>query len=201
MPPDLRQFAPATERNRDFILPILQRVLPAAGTVLEIGSGSGEHVTYFAAHLAHLTWQPSERHADALASIQAWIRHSGLTNVHPPCVLDATATPWPVDAATAVLAINVLHYSPWETTPALLAGAAHVLPADGVLYCYGPFRRDGRHTAPTNASFDEWLKSRDPRFGVRDLEAVQAQAQAAGLQLDEVIDMPANNFSLIFRHA
>lgn len=198
MTPDRRQFAPATARNRDFILAILRRVLPPRGTVLEIGSGTGEHAVYFAAQLAHLAWQPSDRDADALASIRAWIAHSGLPNLREPLALDVTATPWPLTEADAVVAINVLHYSPWESTPALLAGAACVLPAGGVLYCYGAYRRGGRHTAPSNAAFDAWLKDIDPRFGVRDLEAVEAEAAAHGLRLDEVVAMPANNFSLIF---
>lgn len=199
MPADLRQYAPATERNRDFILSILQRVLPERGTVLEIGSGSGEHAVYFAARLPHLTWQPSDRDPAALASIGAWTTHAALPNLQAPLLLDVAADPWPAERADAVLAINVLHYSPWASTPALLAGAARLLPPRGVLYCYGPYRRGGAHTAPSNAQFDLWLKARDPRFGVRDLEAVQEAAQAAGLALEEVIDMPANNLSLVFR--
>lgn len=198
---DARQFAPATLRNRDFILAVLQRVLPAQGTVLEIGSGGGEHAVYFAAALPGLSWQPSEADAAGLASIRAWIAHSGVSNVAAPVVLDATAADWPLASADAVLAINVLHYSPWETTPALLAGVARLLPPGGVLYCYGPYRREGAHTAPSNVEFDAWLKARDPRFGVRDLEAVAEVAATHGLLLEEVVDMPANNFSLVFRRA
>lgn len=201
MQADARQFAPATARNRDFILPILQRVLPPGGTVLEIGSGTGEHAVYFAERLPAHTWQPSDREPAALASISAWVGHSDAQNLRPPLALDVHAPHWPLAEAAAVVAINVIHYSPWEATPALLAGAARLLPTGGVLYCYGPYRRDGAHTAPSNAEFDLWLKSRNPRFGVRDLEAVQAEAEAAGLLLEEVIDMPANNFSLVFRRA
>ena len=196
---DRRQFAPATERNRHVILPVLQRVLPPAGTVLEIGSGTGEHAVFFARALPTLNWQPSEADAAALSSIRAWIDHAGASNVAPPLVLDATAALWPVERADALVCINVIHYSPWTSTPALLAGAARVLPPGGVLYCYGPYRRGGRHTAPSNEEFDMWLKSRDPRFGVRDLESVAAAAAACGLALDEVVDMPANNLSLVFR--
>ncbi|QDF99133.1 SAM-dependent methyltransferase [Azoarcus sp. DD4] len=196
---DARQFAPATARNREFILDVLRRVLPAAGTVLEIGSGSGEHAVYFGAALPALTWLPSEGNAAALDSIRAWIAHAGVANVAAPLLLDATAPSWPLARADALVAINVIHYSPWETTPALLAGAARLLPPGGVFYCYGPYRRHGAHTAPSNESFDQWLKERDPRFGVRDLEVVEAEAQACGLCLDEVIEMPANNFSLVFR--
>lgn len=198
MSPDRRQFAPATTRNRDFILDVLRRALPPRGTVLEIGSGTGEHAVHFAAQLAHLAWQPSDRDPDALASIHAWIAHSGLPNLREPLALDVTTTPWPVTQADAVVAINVLHYSPWESTPALFAGAERLLPAGGVLYCYGAYRRGGCHTAPSNAAFDAWLKDIDPCFGVRDLEAVEAEAAAHGLRLDEVVAMPANNFSLIF---
>lgn len=199
MSPDLRQFAPATERNRHFILPILQRVLPPAGTVLEIGSGSGQHAVFFAAALSQLQWQPSDADAVALASIRAWSAHAGTLNVAAPLLLDVDRAPWPLAQADALVAINVLHYAPWATTPALFAGAARVLPRGGVLYGYGPFRRGGRHTAPSNAEFDAWLKERDPRFGVRDLEGVEAEAAACGLLLDELIPMPANNFSLVFR--
>lgn len=201
MTPNARQFAPATARNRDFILPILQRVLPRRGTVLEIGSGTGEHAVYFAARRPGLTWQPSDRDAGALASISAWIAHGTAGKVLPPLALDVHARPWPLTRADAVVAINVIHYSPWESTPALLAGAADLLPADGVLFCYGPYRRGGAHTAASNAQFDLWLKERNPRFGVRDLEAVQAEAEAVGLRLDEIIDMPANNLSLVFHRS
>ncbi|HAF55597.1 MAG TPA: SAM-dependent methyltransferase [Thauera sp.] len=198
--PDRRQFSPSAARNRDPILTVLQRALPAAGLVLELGSGTGEHAVHFARHLPALRWQPSEAEPAALASIADWVAHSGQPNLLPPLCLDLAAKPWPVAAADAIVAINVLHYSPWETTPALFAGAAAVLPEDGVVVCYGPYRRGGVHTAPSNADFDEWLRSVDARFAVRDLEAVQAEAQRQGFVLEEVIDMPANNLSLIFRH-
>lgn len=199
MPPDLRRFAPATERNRDFILPILQRVLPQRGSVLEIGSGTGEHAVYFAARLPGLEWQPSEREPEALASIEAWIAHAGLDNVAPPVLLDVLAPVWPLSAADALVCINVIHYSPWDCTPALFAGAARLLPAGGPIYAYGPYRRDGAHTAPSNEAFDRLLKEIDPRFGVRDLETVADTAAAHGFRLEEVTEMPANNLSLVFR--
>ncbi|MBR0567324.1 DUF938 domain-containing protein [Azoarcus sp. L1K30] len=199
MPIDQRQFAPATARNRDFILPILQRVLPESGTILEIGSGSGEHAVFFAQSLAGLNWQPSDTHAEALNSIRAWIEYAGATNVAMPLLLDVGASAWPLAHADALVCINVIHYSPLESTTALLTGAARVLPPGGVLYCYGPYRRGGRHTSPSNEEFDAWLKQRDPRFGVRDMETVEDEAAACGLRLEEVIAMPANNFSLVFR--
>lgn len=198
---DQRQFAPATARNREFILPILQRVLPANGSVLEIGSGTGEHAVYFAQQLPNLNWQPSEMNADALPSIEAWIAHSAATNIAPPVVLDVNAEQWPIQRADALVCINVIHYSPWSTTQALFAGAANLLPAGGVIYCYGAYKRNGRHTAPSNDAFDAWLKNRDPSFGVRDLEAIEEIAVAQGFRLEEVIAMPSNNFSLIFRRA
>ena len=203
MTTDSRMHAPATERNREAILTVLKQVLPesAAAPVLEIGSGSGEHVVHFAQHLPTLQWQPSEATPDPLASIKAWIDHQGVSNVAPPVVLDVNASPWPIAQACAVLAINVIHYSPWETTTALLDGAAGLLPEGGVLYLYGPYMRDGAHTAPSNLAFDGWLKARNPAFGVRDLDTVVSLAQARGLALDRVVDMPANNLSVVFRRA
>lgn len=200
MPPaDRRQFSPSAARNREPILAVLRRVLPAAGLVLELGSGTGEHAVHCARHLPALRWQPSDADPAALASIEDWVAHAALPNLLPPLRLDLAAAPWPVAAADAIVAINVLHYSPWETTPALFAGAAAVLPEGGVVVCYGPYRRGGAHTAPSNADFDQWLRSVDPRFAVRDLEAVEAEAQRHGFGLAAVVDMPANNFSLVFR--
>lgn len=196
---DRRQFSPSAARNCAPILAVLQRVLPVEGLVLELGSGTGEHAVHFARHLPALRWQPSDADRAALASIADWVSHSGLPNLLPPLCFDLAATPWPVDVADAIVAINVLHYSPWASTPALFAAAAEVLPAGGVVYCYGPYRRGGAHTAPSNAAFDDWLRSIDSRFAVRDLEAVEAEARHRGFWLAEVVDMPANNLSLVFR--
>ncbi len=154
---------------------------------------------HFARHLPALCWQPSDADPAALASITDWVAHSGLPNLLAPVCFDLAATPWPVAAADAIVAINVLHYSPWESTPALFAGAAAVVPEGGVVVCYGPYRRGGAHTAPSNADFDEWLRSVDARFAVRDLEAVETEARRCGFGLEAVVDMPANNFSLVFR--
>jgi SAM-dependent methyltransferase len=194
-----RQFAPATARNREYILPVLQRVLPANGTVLEIGSGTGEHAVYFASKLPGLSWQPSEMYDAALSSIQAWVAYADLPNLSPPLALDVIEANWPITCADALVCINVIHYSPWTSTQALFAGAARVLSPSAVIYCYGAYKRGGEHTAPSNIEFDAWLKSRDPSFGVRDLKAVEAEANVNGFNLEEVIDMPANNFSLVFR--
>lgn len=195
---DLRRYAPATERNRQPILDVLQRTLPASGRALEIGSGTGEHAVFLAQALPDWTWMPSEGDAQMLPSIQAWIDHTGLSNVEPPRVIDVRAADWSVSPVDAIICCNVIHYSPWATTPALLDGAARLLRPGGVLYLYGPYRRHGAHTAPSNETFDEWLKQRDPEFGVRDLETVQAEAAARGLTAGPVIEMPANNLSVIF---
>lgn len=201
MTENTRRHAPATSRNRDPILQVLRDVLPASGRALEIGSGTGEHVVFFAQALPQWRWLPTEGDPDALPSIQAWIAHAGLANVDAPRLLDVTAPDWGIEPVDAILACNVIHYSPWPTTPALLDGAARLLRPGGVLYLYGPYRRAGAHTAPSNADFDVWLKQRNPAFGVRDLETVQAEAQARGLRPGPVVQMPANNLSVVFRAA
>ncbi|MEM5370351.1 DUF938 domain-containing protein [Paraburkholderia azotifigens] len=197
--PNLRQHAPAAERNREPILAVLERVLPATGTVLEIASGTGQHAIHFAAALPQLTWQPSDPGEDARASIAAWTAHSGLANVRAPLALDVRDASWGLDAADAIVCINMIHISPWESARALIGGAGRLLRAGGVLFLYGPYRRGGAHTAPSNAAFDAQLQSRDPAWGVRDMEDVVALADAAGFDLDETVEMPANNFSLVFR--
>jgi hypothetical protein len=198
IPIDPRRFAPATERNRGAILEVLRRVLPSVGTVLEIASGTGEHAVFFGRHLDHLTWQPTDIDAAARASIAAWTAEAGLTNVAAPLALDASQPNWPIGRAAAVLAINMVHISPWAATIGLLTGAARVLPAGGPLVLYGPYRRDGRHTAPSNEAFDQNLRRQDPAWGVRDLEAVVEAAEAAGFDHADTIGMPANNLILLF---
>lgn len=199
---DPRRHAPAALRNREPILDVLRRVLPASGSVLEIGSGSGEHVTYFAAELPGLIWQPSDLDAGNLASIAAYTAEAPLSNLRPPVSLDAASQPWPGAEPrdfAAVLCINVIHIAPWSVCQGLLAGAAATLRPSGLLILYGPFMRDGRHTAPSNAAFDRTLKARDPRFGVRDLGNLEADAGRHGFRLQDVVAMPANNLSVIFR--
>ena len=191
--------SPAVRRNREPILAVLRRVLPAHGTVLEIASGSGEHAVHFAAGLPELAWQPSEIDADALASISAHRMAARLPNLLPPLELDACSPRWPVGRADAVIAINLIHIAPWTAAEGLMAGAARVLPPAGVLYLYGAFKENGRHTAPSNAGFDASLRAYDPRWGVRDLGEVCALARRHGLDLAERIPMPANNLSVVFR--
>lgn len=196
---DAKRYAPATLRNRAAITAVLRELLPAQGTVLEIASGSGEHVVHFAGQFPDLNWQPSDPDPAALASIDAWAADSGLTNIAPPVALDASARQWPVKAVDAILCINMVHISPWSATKGLMAGASQHLLASAPLYIYGPFRRAGTPTAPSNEAFDESLHSRNPDWGLRDLETVTELAQQSGFALETVLEMPANNLSLIFR--
>lgn len=190
--------APAVARNREPILGVLRDALPADGLVLEIASGTGEHIIHFARALPGLEWQPSDPSAEARRSIAAWIAASGLPNVRQPLALDAASADWPVATADAILCINMVHISPWAATEGLMRGAGRLLGQGGLLFLYGPYRRDGRHTAPSNAAFDADLRAHDPQWGVRDLESVAAEGDANGLLLDRVVEMPANNLSLLF---
>jgi SAM-dependent methyltransferase len=196
---DARETAPSAERNKQPILEVLARVLPPRGLVLEIGSGTGQHVAHFAKALPALTFQPSEMDLERHASIEAWVAAGKLSNVKPPLAIDLTKHPWPVTAADAIVCINVIHISPWEATLALMAGAGTILPAGGVLVTYGPYRRDGAHTSPSNAAFDASLRARNPLWGVRDLDEVAEVAGPQGLALEEVVAMPANNLTVVWR--
>ncbi|KWI37094.1 SAM-dependent methyltransferase [Burkholderia ubonensis] len=197
--PSMRLSAPAAERNRGPILDVLRRVLPARGDVLEIASGTGQHVVHFAAGLPGLHWRPSDPDAQARRSIAAWIAQAGLSNVDAPLAFDVRDAAWPFAALDAIVCINMIHIAPWACAEALFAGASRVLRPGGVLVLYGPYRREGRHTAPSNAAFDAQLRSRDPSWGVRDLETVVALGLDRGLDCIEVVEMPANNLSVVFR--
>jgi len=212
---DYRQYAPATERNREAILAVLSQVLPATGTVLEIASGTGEHAVFFAPRLAPRQWLPSDPNPIARASIASWRNAYPATNLHSPIALDAQAPRWSVEPDTlsavapeidfvadpirAIVNINMIHISPWSACLGLMAGAARLLPTGGVLYLYGPFKQGGQHTAPSNAGFDASLQAQNPAWGVRHLEDVVAAAEAKGLALVKAIAMPANNLSVIFQ--
>lgn len=196
---DHRQQAPAAARNRDPILAVLRGVLPEAGTVLEIASGSGEHSLHFARALPELVFQPSDPNPEARSSIAAWAAESGLANLRPPLALDAASPPWEMTAADAVLCINMIHISPWAATEGLMRGAAAILSPGAPLYLYGPYRRAGIPTAPSNEAFDRDLRGRDPAWGLRELEAVAALAAAEGFSGPAVTEMPANNLSVVFR--
>jgi hypothetical protein len=192
-------LSPAVARNRDPILAVLRRVLPAQGTVLETASGTGEHAAHFAPHFPRLVWQPSDTDPDALASIEAHRTAANAPNLRAPIELDVTAPAWLVTHADAVVSINMIHISPWAAAQGLMSGAARLLPAEGVLYLYGPFKENGKHTAPSNAAFDESLRARDPRWGVRDVGDVRTLADSHGFDFVERVAMPSNNLSLIFR--
>ena len=196
---DARLSSPAVFRNRGPILEILRNVLPAQGVVLEVASGSGEHITYLAERLPTLDWQPSDPSPAARASIAAWTAADRLANVRAPLDVDAITLPWPVSAADAILAINLVHISPWAATQGLLREAARLLPPGGLLYLYGPFIQAGIPLAPSNAAFDADLRDRNVAWGLRELAAVEAAAAASGLKIETVLPMPANNLSVILR--
>ena len=199
MSEDARRFAPAVARNKAAITEVLARHLPAAGLVLEIASGSGEHALHFAAHFPALGFQPTDPDAAALDSIAAWQAEAQLPNLLLPLMLDVMADAWPVQKADALLCINMIHIAPWEATAALMRGAARVLRRDGILFLYGPFMRGGQHTAHSNEEFDAGLRAQDAQWGVRDLGAVAEIASAAGFAVPVVEEMPANNLSVVFR--
>ncbi|NQV85101.1 MAG: DUF938 domain-containing protein [Rhodospirillales bacterium] len=210
---DRRQYAPAAERNRDPILAVLQRVLPKSGLLLEIGAGSGQHAAYFAPHFPDLIWQPSEPDPQSRASVAAWVDATNAANLRPPIDLSVTEAVWPVeqeartgDARTgtqqvqAIFSANMIHIAPWKCCQGLMAGAGRTLAKGGLLILYGPFKRGGEHTAPSNAEFDASLRQRDPSWGIRDLGDVTACAGGAGLTQTEIVDMPANNLMVIFEN-
>ena len=195
---EAKRTAPATERNRDAITGVLKGHLPSQGTVLEIASGTGEHIIHFAQQFPHLTWQPSDSDPLAIASIAAWRAESSADNLLAPVQLDA-ATDWPVQDLSAILCINMVHISPWEATCGLLRNAGRRLPKGGLLYLYGPFRRQDRETSASNEEFDRNLKSRNSQWGLRFVEDVAQEASLYDHHLSEIIEMPANNLSLLFR--
>jgi len=196
---DGRCSAPAAERNRGPILDVLKRVLPPQGLVLEIGSGTGQHAVHFAKFLPRLVWQPSDLDPEYRRSVSAWTRHEGMANVREPVALDVRQRPWPIARADAIVCINVVHVSPWAATLALIDGARTVLSERGVLFLYGPYRRAGHATAPSNEKFDAELRAHDPQWGLREVEDIAEAAARAGFALCEVVEMPANNLSLVFR--
>lgn len=193
---DSRLFFPATARNRGPILDVLSTRVAPQTSFLEIASGSGEHGAHFCAERPGWEWQPSDMEAAHLASIEAWRRHASLPNLLPPIRIDVTQT-WPAVRADAVFCANMVHIAPWEATEALFAGAGMVLAAGAPLFLYGPFMRERRHTAESNASFHMSLQERDARWGVRDLADVQRAA--VGFTLEEIVEMPANNLVLCLR--
>lgn len=208
---DARQYAPATQRNREPILEILRLVLPASGTVLEVASGTGEHAVFFAPRLKPRQWIPSDPNPQMCASIAAWSAYLPTDNLYPPLAIDVrtpswfvekdTSVDWETSPLNAIVSINMIHIAPWSAYLGLIAGASRLLPPQGILYLYGPFKQNGQHTAASNAAFDASLRASNPDWGVRDLEAVVAIAQDHSLVLDQVYPMPANNLSVVFHHS
>ncbi len=196
----MKRHAPATDRNREPILSVLSRVLPPSGTVLEIASGSGEHAVFFASRLPGVMWQPSDPDDAARASVDAYREETGLANVLPARALDARddADVWGIARVDAIVCINMIHIAPWSSCEGMMRGAGRLLGPGGVLFLYGPFTRDGAHTAPSNASFDESLRARDPAWGVRDVADVTREAETNGLAHVETAPMPANNLAVVF---
>jgi SAM-dependent methyltransferase len=194
-----RLVSPSAERNKEPVADVLRRVLPEQGLVLEVSSGTGQHVVHFARAMPHLDWQPSERDEDNLRSIASWRAGEALPNVLEPIRLDVVDQPWPVSSAAAVVCLNMIHIAPWAAAEALVRGADAILAPGGILFLYGPYRRGGQHTAPSNEAFDRSLKARDPDWGVRDLEEVARLAGQHGFDAPEIHEMPANNLSVVFR--
>ncbi len=195
----MKQCWPAPERNKGPILDVLMRVLPPRGLLLELASGTGQHVVHFARHLGNLTFQPSDISDENLASIRQWIAEAGLPNVRPPIRLDVMAGDWGVEQVDAIFCANMIHITPWECTLALFEGVGRHLSPAGMLVLYGPFSIGGEHTAPSNAAFDADLKMRDSRWGVRDKHAITELASATGLVPTDPVAMPANNLTLVFK--
>lgn len=194
---DPRLSFPATARNRDAIADVLTPHLENAARVLEVASGSGQHIAHMAPLFPHVTWQPSDPDALHRASIAAWT--AGMTNVLAPLALDATAAAWDVEACDMVFCANMIHIAPWAACLGLFARTAEALNPDGCFILYGPFMEDGRHNAESNARFDASLKARDPDWGIRDLSVLKGLAAGHGLAFEGRAAMPANNFTVFFR--
>ena len=194
-----RRFSPSAERNKGPIGEVLSQVLPERGVVLEVGSGTGQHVVQLARAMPKLIWQPSERNAECLRSIRAWLSVEALSNVRPPLHLDVNTLPWPVDSAAALVCINMLHIAPWSAAEALFSGGKSLLSGGGLMCLYGPFKREGRHTSPSNKDFDALLRRQDPQWGVRDLDEVSGIADVKGFDLLQTHEMPSNNLTVVFR--
>ncbi|MEJ7730944.1 MAG: DUF938 domain-containing protein [Polyangiaceae bacterium] len=201
----MKAHAPATERNREPLAELLARLLVGPRRVLEIASGTGQHAVFLAGRMPELSWQPTDIDDHAMESITAWSSEAGASNVRAPMKVDVLVDDWwralGGERIDAVVCINMIHIAPWEACLGLLRGARALLSDGGMLFLYGPFRFGGAFTASSNAAFDMSLRARDPRWGVRDLDEVTAAAAAEGFQRDEVVAMPANNHSVVFRAA
>lgn len=205
---DGRLDAPAFHRNHRVIGDVLERYLAGkSGEAVEVGSGTGQHVVEFARRFPQITWWPSDLNDGHLTSIDAWCLYSGLPNIRPPQRIDVSDPAWGgamkgdggPGRLSAVFCANVIHIAPWRVAEGLVVGAGRALGKGGLFFLYGPFKRRGEHTAPSNEAFDHSLRRRSPDWGVRDVESVEALANRAGLSLADIVDMPANNFTLVFR--
>lgn len=194
-----QRHAPATLRNRDAIVAVLQTILPASGTVLEIASGTGEHIIYFGRQFPQLQFMPSDPDPVNLQSIAAWTARERVTNILPPLGLDAMGKNWDVDPVAAVLCINMIHIAPWEASIGLFEKAAAQLESGAPLYLYGPYFRDDVETAQGNLDFERSLKSRNLQWGIRDVADIDSLAARTGFTRESLVEMPANNISLIYR--
>lgn len=194
-----KRFAAAAERNQGPIIQVLREHLPEQGLVLEIASGTGQHCVAFAKAFPKLRWQPSDPDLSARCSIEAWIHEQHCDNVLLPLDLDAHDEDWGLERVDAMVCINMIHISPWSACLGMFRGASRLLSEGGLLYLYGPYRVHGQHTAPSNEAFDASLQQRDPAWGVRDIQDVQQAGLACGFVLRQVVEMPANNKSLLFR--
>jgi hypothetical protein len=194
-----RLVSPSAERNKGPIAEVLQRVLPESGCVLEVSSGTGQHAVHFARIMPHLVWQPTECDPECLRSIAAWSAIEGLANVKPPLALDVHDEAWPADQVDAAVCINMIHIAPSSATGALFRGTSRILNSGAALVLYGPFRRDGQHTSPSNEAFDRLLRTQNPDWGVRNLDDVVETAVKEGFELQEICPMPANNLTAVFR--
>ncbi len=199
---DLKQYAPATQRNREPILEVLLRVLPSSGNILEIASGTGEHCIFFGPAFSPRQWIPSDPNPTARNSIEAWRQESLIDNIRSPLNINAASSNWEIEEKqlniTTIININMIHISPWSASLGLMEGAKRILPSGGILYLYGPYKQGGKHTAPSNESFDQSLRSQNSEWGVRNLEDVIKVAEERGLIFQEKIEMPANNLSVVF---
>jgi hypothetical protein len=189
--------SPAAERNKQPISDVLARVLPASGLVLEVASGTGQHAEHFARQLPHLRWQPTEMSSTLVGELAQRVSRAGLPNLAAPLELDVHVPAVPLSSAAAMVCINMIHIAPWSACVALLEHAERLVDSGAPLVLYGPFKRGGEHTAPSNAAFDADLRRRDPEWGVRDLDEVAALAVEHGFRLAEVVEMPANNLTVV----
>ncbi|AFZ47168.1 protein of unknown function DUF938 [Cyanobacterium stanieri PCC 7202] len=199
----MKQYAPATQRNREPILEVLKQFLPKNGAILEISSGTGEHCVYFAPHFPQCDWIPTDISEVAMDSISAWTEESGHENIQKPMRVDVTQPQWYQSFleknVRAIACINMIHIAPWDACIGLMEGSGHILSNRDLLYLYGPYKRQNQHTAPSNQEFDQYLQNQNSAWGVRNLETVAEVAKKNQLHLTEIIEMPSNNLSLIFQ--